>query len=245
MPAVLVHGVPDTDAMWGPLRSHLARTDIVALRLPGFGTPVPDGFGATKQEYADWIRDQIAAIGEPVDLVGHDWGCILVQRVASTNPELIRTLACGSGPIDKQYVWHPMAQLWQTPGAGEEVVAGMLALPREDLAVGLAGGGAPAALAAMQAEQIDERMAECILALYRSAVTVGEEWEDAVTAMPPRPALVLWGRDDPYVTPEIAERLASRIDADLIVFDSCGHWWSWERAAESAAALEQLWAQAR
>ena len=58
------------------------------------------------------------------------------------------------------------------------------------------------------------------------------------------PALVLWGRDDPYVTPEYGERLAARIDAELVLFDDCGHWWPWQRAAESAAALEQLWSRA-
>lgn len=244
MPAVLVHGVPDIAPMWDPMRSHLERPDVVALALPGFGSPVPDGFDATKEAYADWITAQLGAIDEPVDLVGHDWGCMLVQRVASTHPELIRTLACGGGPIDRQYVWHPMAQLWQTSGAGEDIMTGMLALPHADLVAGLAGSGSPPELATMQAGAIDARMAECILALYRSAVTVGEEWEDAVAAMPPRPALVLWGRDDPFVTPEYGERLAARIDAELVLFDDCGHWWPWQRAVESAAALEQLWSRA-
>ena len=97
MPAVLIHGVPDTVLMWDPLRAHLQRDDVIALALPGFGTPVPDGFGATKEEYADWITDQIRALGEPVDLVAHDWGCLLAQRVASTHPELVRTV-CGFAP---------------------------------------------------------------------------------------------------------------------------------------------------
>jgi pimeloyl-ACP methyl ester carboxylesterase len=244
MPAVLVHGVPDTAVMWDPLLTHLDRDDVIAVDLPGFATPVPDGFGATKEDYADWPTEQVRAVGEPVDLVGHDWGCILVQRVASTHPELVRTLACGGGPADRTYVWHAMAQLWQTPGAGEEVVAGMLSLPTADLAGGLAAGGAPADLATRQAERIDQLMADCILALYRSAVTVGDEWEDAVTAMPARPALVLWGADDPYVTPEFGARLAARVDGELIVYEDCSHWWPWERPQETAVALELLWSTA-
>ena len=52
----------------------------------------------------------------PVDLVGHDWGSLLVQRVVSLRPDLIRTWACGNGPVDTEYVWHDMAQQWQTPG---------------------------------------------------------------------------------------------------------------------------------
>jgi pimeloyl-ACP methyl ester carboxylesterase len=244
MPAVFVNGVPDTGALWNPLRARLERRDVIALEPPGFGSPVPIGFGCTKEDYAEWLVAELTAIGEPVDLVGHDWGCIHVLRLASTHPELVRTLACGSGPLDRDYVWHPMAQLWQTAGAGEEIVGGLLALPRADRIAGLAAGGAPPELAAIQADAIDESMTTAILALYRSAVTVGAEWQGAVETMPRLPALVLWGRDDPYVTPEIGERLAARIDAELIVLDGCAHWWPWERAAESAAALEQLWARA-
>src|SRR5436190_242394 len=98
MPAVFVHGVPDTATMWDALRSHLTRTDVIALSLPGFDAPIPDGFSSTKEEYAAWVIAQLEAIGEPVDLVGHDWGSMLVQRVASTRTDLIRTVAAGSGP---------------------------------------------------------------------------------------------------------------------------------------------------
>jgi pimeloyl-ACP methyl ester carboxylesterase len=91
VPAVFVHGVPDTGELWDPVLEQLGRDDTIALRLPGFGEPVPDGFGCTKESYADWITEQLRAIDEPVDLVGHDWGSILVQRVATTHPELVRT----------------------------------------------------------------------------------------------------------------------------------------------------------
>ena len=36
MPAVLVHGVPDTTQLWDGVRAHLSRTDIVTPALPGF-----------------------------------------------------------------------------------------------------------------------------------------------------------------------------------------------------------------
>ena len=96
MPAVLVHGVPDTAQLWDGVRAHLSRTDIVTPGLPGFATPVPPGFTATKEAYVDWLIAQIEAIGEPVDLVGHDWGSLLVQRVVSLRPDLIRTWAAGA-----------------------------------------------------------------------------------------------------------------------------------------------------
>lgn len=244
MPAVFVHGVPDTVLMWGPLISCLDRDDVITLSLPGFGCDVPEGFGSTKEEYAAWISDRLDEIGEPVDLVGHDWGCLLAQRVASVRPDQVRTLACGGGPIDVEYEWHPMAQMWQTPGVGEEIFAAGLALSIDDRVAGLVGAGSPPDLAAVQAEKMDARMGECILALYRSAITVSAEWQPGVEAMPARPSLVLWGVDDPYVTPRFAERLADRLRGRLVLFDGCSHWWPWERAAESAAALETLWASA-
>jgi len=118
MPAVLIHGVPDTPALWDKLRSHLSRRDVFAPALPGFGCPVPPGFSATKEAYVDWLVAELERVGEPVDLVGHDWGALLVQRAVSLRPDLIRTWACGDGPIDREYVWHDLARQWQTPGVG-------------------------------------------------------------------------------------------------------------------------------
>jgi pimeloyl-ACP methyl ester carboxylesterase len=241
MPAVLVHGVPDTARMWSAIVAELPRTDVDVLALPGFANAAPPGWTATKEAYADWLEQRIIGFGEPVDLVAHDWGAILAQRVASRRPDVVRTLACGSGPLDDTYVWHPMAQAWQTPEVGEQIVDGMLALPHEDLVAGLVAGGAPEVLARQQADALDAEMARCILALYRSAITVGAEWQGAVDAMPRRPAIVFHGADDPYVETRIAERLATRLDARLVVFDGCGHWWTWARAPQVAAALTELW----
>ena len=113
MPAVFVHGVPDTYRVWDRVIPHLSRTDVVALALPGFDSPVPHGFSATKEEYVEWIIGQIEQQSEPVDLVGHDWGCILAVRVASLRPDLVRTWAAGGGPVSKDYEWHELAKIFQ------------------------------------------------------------------------------------------------------------------------------------
>src|SRR5438093_2684440 len=174
MPAVLVHGVPDTHRLWDKLRSRLSRRDVLAPSLPGFGSAPPPGFQPTKDAYVDWLIDEIERAGGPVDLVGHDWGALLVQRAVSLRPDLIRTWACGDGPIDREYVWHDLAQQWQTPGVGEAVMA---AMTEQALAEALPAAGVPAADARAAAAHVDDRMRECILRLYRSAVNVGAEWE--------------------------------------------------------------------
>jgi pimeloyl-ACP methyl ester carboxylesterase len=237
MPVLLVHGVPDTHRLWDRMRAHLARRDVIAPDMPGFGADTPAGWRATKEEYVDWLIGELERAEEPVDLVGHDWGSLLVQRAVSRRPDLIRTWACGNGPIDRDYVWHDMAQQWQTPGVGEAM---MEMMGGEAMVEGLIGSGVPADVAPDVVSHIDGRMKSCILALYRSATKVGEEWEDDVARIR-RPALILWGRDDPFVAPRFAERLAERVQGRLHFLEGCGHFWPHERPEEAAAALERFW----
>ena len=79
---VLVHGNPETDAVWDPLVEVLGRDDVVRLSPPGFGASLPTDFPATYLAYRDWLIDELDGIDEPVDLVGHDWGgCHVVNAV--------------------------------------------------------------------------------------------------------------------------------------------------------------------
>jgi len=70
MTAVFVHGVPETPAVWHGLLAALDRPDTVALSLPGFDSARPAGFGATMEEYADWLAAQLERLGGP-----KDWHC--------------------------------------------------------------------------------------------------------------------------------------------------------------------------
>ena len=140
MPAVFVHGNPETEAIWDDLRTHLGRDDVVTLSPPGFGAPVPNGFGATADEYRDWLAIELERIGGDIDLVGHDWGGGHVMRIAMERPELIRSWATDiAGGMDPEYVWHDLAQVWGAPKAGEEAVAGMAAPRSARGAVRVAG----------------------------------------------------------------------------------------------------------
>jgi pimeloyl-ACP methyl ester carboxylesterase len=239
MPAYLVHGVPDSPALWEPLRSLLGRTDVVTPTLPGFGTtPLPVGFGATCDEYVDWLVADIERLGSPVDLVGHDWGSILSLRIASVRPDLVRTLAVGSGPLDEEYRWHETAVMWQTPEIGEQLMA---IFGGEPAIEGLVAGGLPREYATEAVALIDDRMRDAILKLYRSAVDVNLRWApdlDRVRC----PALVVWPIDDPFVDRRFGRRLADRLRGELLEVDG-GHWWPMSHPREVAAALERLWAQ--
>ena len=237
MPAVFVHGVPDTPEVWDAVVSRLERKDVVRLALPGFACPLPAEFGATKEEYVDWILGQLATLSGPIDLVGHDWGGLLVTRVVSVRPTMARSWVAGAAPLDREYVWHQAARAWQTPGMGEKVMAGLTA---EMLQAALVAAGVPAADAARAGGKLDATMKQCVLHLYRSAVNVGAEWEDDLRRVS-APGLVLWGEKDPYASVDFGARLAEKTRARFVQFSECSHWWQLERPAEVAAELERHW----
>jgi pimeloyl-ACP methyl ester carboxylesterase len=243
MTVVLVHGVPETPAVWDPLRSHLDRDDVVALRLPGFGCPRPDGFGATKEEYVDWLAGELRRLGSdgPVDLVGHDWGGGFAVRLVSVHPDLVRswvTDAAGLGDADHR--WHEFARIWQAPGAGEAFFEQQLALTPEQRADVFEPFGVPRDRA-LAMSGADRTMAGCILALYRSAVDVGREWAPDFHDIPV-PGLVLLPSQDPFLAPAKARSAAGKAGAEVAELDGLGHWWMLQDPARGAAVLERFWA---
>lgn len=240
MPAILIHGVPDTHRVWDGVRHQLTRSDVEAWDLPGFGATLPPRFGSTKQEYVDWIVDRLERIGEPVDLVGHDWGCILTARVASIRPDLVRTWAGGNGPISAQYVWHPLAKTWQDPVEGDRYMNELEPMPfAKELA---AGFDVPSELAEEMVRHLDGPMKQSILKLYRSALTMGAEWEPALANLS-APSLVFWGALDPACQIEFGEKLATAVRASRFLRLDCNHWPVLQMPAAVAAALELHWKQ--
>ena len=144
--------------------------DITLLAPPGFGAPVPDGFGGTRLDHRDWLVSELEAIGEPVDLVGHDWGAGHVYAVAAARPDLLRSWSADcAGLVHPDYEWHPAAAVWQTEAAGEESIAAIVAMTGDEIAGGF---GVPERLAPSIAEHLDQTMGQAILRIYRSAPLV-------------------------------------------------------------------------
>lgn len=106
-PVLLVHGFPDTSAVWDPLRALLdERFQVVTYDVRGAGEsgdPGRDGYGLDLL-VADLEAVLDATVGRrPVHLVGHDWGSIqsweavLTPRLASRFASF--TSICGP-PLD-------------------------------------------------------------------------------------------------------------------------------------------------
>ncbi|WP_030903516.1 alpha/beta fold hydrolase [Streptomyces sp. NRRL F-5126] len=244
MAVVFVNGNPETDAVWDPLCAELDGEHILRLCPPGFGAPVPDGFGCTPADYRDWLVAELEALGEPVDLVGHDVGGSTAVCVAMARPDLLRSWAGDSlGVFDPDYVWHDLAQQWQTPGAGEDSVARLLGGTHAERTERMAARGIARTVAARLAAGQGPEMGRAILAFYRSAVQpVMAELGRSLPAAAARPGLAVIAADDHLVgSREMRSRSAARAGARAEVLDGLGHWWMVQDPARSARMLTSFW----
>jgi pimeloyl-ACP methyl ester carboxylesterase len=244
MTVVLVHGNPETDAIWNPLVDALGRDDVLRLSPPGFGSPLPEDFSATYLAYRDWLENQLESLDRPVDLVGHDFGGIHVVNVVMHRPELVRSWASDVvGMFDPEYEWHDMARVFQAPGEGEQLVEMMLSGTPEDRAAQYAMVGLPEDIGKRIAAAQGPEMGRAILELYRSArqpalEQAGRDLENAAV----RPGLSVSATDDPYVgSAEMRRRAADRAGARTEVLDGLGHWWMVQDPARGAAVLTGFW----
>jgi pimeloyl-ACP methyl ester carboxylesterase len=244
MTVVLVHGNPETDAVWDCLVEAMGRDDVVRLSPPGFGAPMPHGWPATYLDYRDWLEGELIGFDAPVDLVGHDWGGGHVLNTVMHRPGLVRSWASDVvGVFDPDYVWHDLAQVWQKPGDGEQLVEAMMGGTLQERAERLTGLGVTPEVATKIAAGQGPEMGRAILLLYRSArqpamAEAGRGLEKAAA----RPGLSLLATEDHYVgSDDMRRRSADRAGARTAVLDGLGHWWMVQDPARGVAALTCFW----
>jgi pimeloyl-ACP methyl ester carboxylesterase len=239
---VLLHGNPETPRVWDALRTAWRRDDIVAPALPGFGAPIPSGFGCGMEDYLRWLIAEIERLPRPVHLVGHDWGGILAARLAIVRPDLLASWASDAvGALHPRYVWHDAAQGWQTPDVGEKMMAAMTTPPAAERAAILERIGVPTGAAQLLAEGIDERMGVASLALYRSAAQPAlQAWGEGAERATACPGAFLHATADPFVGAALGTKsFVGKMGARVIELSNRGHWWMMEAPDACAADLEQ------
>ena len=240
MTIVLVHGNPETEAIWDDLVPHLRNDDVVRLSPPGFGSAIPSGFDCSIDAYRNWLAGELEKLAQPIDLVGHDWGGGHVLRIAMDFPDLIRSWTSDIlGAFDQEYVWHDLAQVWQTPNVGEQAVAQMASMPTEARAERYESFGISSEIARKVVAGANADLGNAILALYRSAAQ--PVMRDLGTGLPraaAKPGLALIATEDSYCGGEtLARRSAERAGAKVAVLEGAGHWWMCQRPKQGADAI--------
>ena len=246
MTIVLVHGNPETPAIWDDLVPHLRGDDIVCLSPPGFGSAIPSGFDCSTDAYRDWLAGELGKLTQPIDLVGHDWGGGHVIRIAMERSELIRSWASDIlGVFDAEYVWHDMAQAWQKPDIGEQAVAQMLGAPAEARAQRYESLGITPAIAQKVASAANADMGRAILALYRSAAQPAmRDFGAGLSRAAAKPGLAVIATEDFYCGGEtLARRSAERAGARVAVLQGAGHWWMCQQPKQGAEAINAFLAK--
>ncbi|MGV0625029.1 alpha/beta fold hydrolase [Mycolicibacter minnesotensis] len=247
MTVALVHGNPESSAIWDPLTKALNRHDVVRLSPPGFGAPLPQDFSATYLAYRDWLESELEALSDsdgPIDLVGHDWGGVHVVNLMMHRPELVRSWTTDIiGVFDPDYVWPETAQVWRTPGDGERLVESMLG-GTADQRTALWSTALPPDIARSIALAQGPEMGRATLLLYRSVEGPGAmaETGGGLERARARPGLSLLATEDPYVgSDSIRRRCAQQAGAHTAVLEGLGHWWMTQDPARAAATLTSFW----
>lgn len=90
---VLVHGAAMDGSVWRYQADALTRVGFtsIAVDLPGHGGSEGEPSSSAKG-YAGWLLAYLALLGEPVHLVGHSMGALVVLEAAAARPDLVRSV---------------------------------------------------------------------------------------------------------------------------------------------------------
>ncbi|HSY14710.1 MAG TPA: alpha/beta fold hydrolase [Jatrophihabitantaceae bacterium] len=263
-PALYVHGLGGASTNWTDLAGQLAPwLAAEAIDLPGFGRsgPSPDGDYSLRAQagvvisYLEAARD---ATGRgPVHLFGNSMGGAIAIFVASSRPDLVRTLTLISPAVPSLRPQHnggdPRMLLLAVPGINSLLLRRLATVPADvrvratlDMIYADATGVPPNRLA----EAVEELQGRswmswgpgafvgALRSLAANYLMTGSRSMWARMAMISAPTLVLWGRQDRLVDVRLAARVAATIPvARLLVLDDVGHVAQMEDPVTSARAF--------
>lgn len=210
-PVLLLHGYPQTHAMWHRIAPALAREyTVVCADLRGYGDSskpkgLPDHSNYSKRAMAQDMVEVMEKLGHrSFHLVGHDRGARVAHRLARDHGQRVRSLTVlDIAPTLKMYestsqafatAYYHWFFLIQTPPLPERLLAGHV----PGYVLDRLGKGAPFARAARREYERAFRDPRCIHATcedYRAAATIDlvHDRKDLKKKLR-MPVLVLWGR---------------------------------------------------
>ncbi|CAN5194767.1 alpha/beta hydrolase [soil metagenome] len=228
---MFLHGNPGSSRDWEDLLARVGRfARGIAVDMPGFGrADKPGTFDYTVAGYARHLDGALRELGVArAHLVLHDFGGVWGLAWAAYHPQRFASVTLINVGVMPGYRWHYMARIWRTPLLGELAMA---TTTRAAFALSLKHGnprGLPMSFIDRMYDDFDRGTRRAVLRLYRATSDPGGSTarELAVALRPlDRPALVLWGRQDPYVPVKYAERQREVFPgARVVILETSGHW---------------------
>lgn len=258
--AVYVHGLAGSATNWTDLAGLLGtRATGLSVDLPGFGLSEPTAArDFTPDGMADALLCWLAGRGRPVHLVGNSLGGLISMTVAARRPELVRSLTLVSPAMpdlrpDPRRLSDPRLVLAKVPVLGRGARRALAAEPLRRRAERIVR------VCFADPQRGSERRLEELISEHEHRATL--PWAAEATDGATRgllvswagrsawqrasrvrvPTLVVWGGADRIVTPRLARRTASALDAPLLVLPGTGHVAQIERPEEVARAVAGLW----
>ncbi len=245
-PAVLlVHGLPSRALLWREVVPVLARrARVLAPDLPGFGRSDPSGDEPLDlPAHAARLLRLLDALGiERATVVGHDVGGGIAQVLATRHPERVERLGLVNSVAYDNWPVPEMKALRLASPLMDRVPA---RLTRGAIERGLRRGFLHPERANRYLEHFLEPFstAEGMEVLLRQLRALDDRstLETAPLLRGLRiPAAVVWGRHDPFLDPEWAERLASDLPAAELTRVEASHFSPADAPHEVARALLAL-----
>jgi haloalkane dehalogenase len=246
VPALCIHGFPETSYMWRHLLDALSASGrrAIAPDLPGFGDSPPDPPGTWERHMAALERFRRELELERVALIVHDWGGLIGLRWACDHSEAVAGLVISNTGFFPDGKWHGMARSLRTPGEGEKLVA---AIDREGFIqmLGTLSRGFDEAVAAEYWKSFESPAGRAgILELYRSGDFRKLEVYEGRLAALAVPTLLLWGENDAFAPVAGAHRLEREIPRAKTVILDAGHFVFADQPEAAPATVVEFLAEA-
>jgi pimeloyl-ACP methyl ester carboxylesterase len=224
-PVVLLHGFGTSSFIWRNIAPEIALANRTAFAVDLFGygesdRPFDADFSIAAQ--AEFVDRALTALRLPrATVVGLDLGAAVALRLAASRPER----------VDKLFLVNPIA-LDEIPAGDVTTMQRNTARFAFRVSKGILGV-APILGELLRRSVADEaHMPDKLVARYL-APYVGEEglnhllllarsiddedMQDINLRSLPQPTLILWGDQDPWVTPKFADRLADTIPGSRVI----------------------------
>lgn len=245
-PVVLLHGFPQRATCWAAVSEQLNAEGLrtYALDQRGYSPGARPGsrFDYRVSELVGDVVALIDQIGQPVHLVGHDWGSAVAWAVAAHHPESLRTLTAVSvphpGAFAKSMVSSPQLLksyymlLFQLPVLPERMLSRKDGLGEKILQ---AAGMTPPMIETFRDQIVADGALPGGLGYYRSAVLSGGDLGGKVSV----PTTLVWSDGDTALDRRGAELTQQFVTGpyELDIVEGASHWLPDERPAELAASI--------